>query len=622
MTGLRVRIVTKENYFFMLEKILGKDISRYVGEHRLLVTCAIILAAASALLAVVPVAMIKPFVDEGMKSNVEPTSFKILWIVKESGSFFSWKLKEKVLIENISPNSLLIIITVIAVVSVFLKSIATYFSDMSAAAFSNRAIMSLRIDLFRKFVSLHQAFYHKYKAGTLISRSTADLTVMQMTISNILIGLVQHPLTIIVFFIYLLKENYILTLLVLVVVPVIMGLIRLFGKKVKKHSIRVQDATADVTSAYQETLLCLKVIQGFCMADIQSQKFRDLVNYLYKKTMHYNRWLRGTGPMMDYTVFLILPAILIAGKIYFHHTLGELMSMLIAFSRIYSPIKKLAGINNDLRTLQGATERVFGIINTKPDIEDKEGALILPKHNKTIEFKNVCFSYKKENPILQNISFSVKAGEMVAFVGSTGAGKSTLMDLIPRFYDATEGQIMVDGIDIREATIESLRKQIGIVSQEVLLFHDTILNNIDCRSSNADMKAVIEAATAAHAHEFIMEQPNQYETIVGDRGSLLSGGQKQRISIARAILTKPSILILDEVASALDAESEELIQKSIDLLKGKCTIFVIAHRLSTIRNADRIYVLEKGRIIESGTHQELINRDGRFRQLYDMQFHV
>jgi ABC-type multidrug transport system fused ATPase/permease subunit len=211
---------------------------------------------------------------------------------------------------------------------------------------------------------------------------------------------------------------------------------------------------------------------------------------------------------------------------------------------------------------------------------------------------------------------------MIAFVGSTGAGKSTLMDLIPRFYDVQEGQILIDGIDIRDVTLESLRKQIGIVSQEVLLFHDTILNNINCTGTFSDMNTITAAAVSAHAHNFIMDQPGEYNTVVGDRGSLLSGGQKQRISIARAILVNPSILLLDEVASALDAESEELIQKSIESLKGRCTIFAIAHRLSTIRNADRIFVLENGEIVESGTHKELMDKNGRFRQLYDMQFHA
>lgn len=607
---------------YMLNKILGKEIARYVSKHRFLMICAILPACVAAFMIAAQAEMLPSLIDNGMSADTGPAPLTIKLPVWNSDpdSAFPVKIIEKEIIEEESSNSLLVLLSIYLVATVMFKSIATYMSDLAAAAFSNRAIRSLRIDLYNKYISLDQGFYHKHKIGSLISRSTADLTLMQVSISNIIIGFVQHPLTALFLFIVALKNNYKLTLIVLVTVPAILWLIKLFGRKVKKHSIRVQDATADVTSAYQETLLCLKVVQGFCTSEIHTEKFSKLADFLYKKTMHWNRWLRGMGPMMDTVVFTVGPAVLIAGKIYFNHSLGDLIGLFFALSRMYSPVKSLAKINADLKTLQGATERVFGIMNTKPVIVEKEDAYILPSHKKTIEFKDVAFSYKKESPILKEINFKVRAGEMIAFVGSTGAGKSTLMDLLPRFYDVTQGSIMIDGLDIRDVTVESLRKQIGIVSQEVLLFHDTILNNIACTSNDIDMDSVIKAATAAHAHGFIMEQSMQYETVVGDRGSLLSGGQKQRISIARAILTNPSILILDEVASALDAESEELIQKSIESLKGKCTIFAVAHRLSTIRNADRIFVLEKGRIVESGTHAELIKKSGRFKQLYDMQF--
>ncbi len=606
----------------MLDRILGKDIAFYVRRHRGLVACAIVLTAVSSLFAVVPAYLLQPFVDEGMRGGTDPVTWKIPWIAFKSGSLFSWYRTEYTLVKDISPNLLLLLLTFVAFLSVLFKSITIYLSQLSASAFSNRAIKSLRTELFDKFVSLHLGFYHKYKAGTLISRATVDLTVMQERIANITIGLIQHPLTALVFLVFLILMNYRLTLIVLLAVPVIVGLIRLFGKKVKKHSTSVQDTTAQVTSVYQETLLCLKVVQGFCINRAQSKKFKDLADQLYKKVMRWNRWQLGLGPLMDSTVFMILPVVLMVGKIYFHHTLGELIAMFYAFSRVYSPVKNLARINNELRTLQGATERVFGIMKTAPGIQEKAGALVLPRHRESIEFKNVNFSYERGVRILEDISFKVKAGELVAFVGSTGAGKSTLLDLIPRFFDVTSGNIMIDGADIRDVTIESLRGQIGIVSQEVLLFHDTIANNISCGSQTIDTKKLFEVAKAAHAHDFIMAQPLNYDTVVGDRGTLLSGGQKQRIAIARAILSDPSILLFDEVASALDAESERLIQATIENLRGERTIFVVAHRLSSVRTADRIFVLEGGRIVESGSHKDLMGLRGRFRELHDMQFQV
>jgi len=604
----------------MLDRILGKNIAFYVRGHRGLVVCAILLTTISALFVVVPAYLIGPFVDEGMKTGSDPVAWKIPWVAFESGSSVPWHRTELILVDNISPNRLLILLTIIAFFSVFLKSISIYFSQIAAAAFSNRAIRSVRIDLFDKFLALPLGFYHKYKAGTLISRSTADLTVMQERIANILIGLIEHPLTALVFLIYLFVMNYRLTLLVFIAGPVIVGLIRLFGRKVKKHSTRVQDAIADLTALYQETLLCLKVIQGFCMGRNESKKFRVTADRLYKKVMHWNRWNLGLGPMMDATLFLVLPAVLIVGKIYFHHTLGELLSMIYAFSRAYIPIKSLARVNADLRTLQGATERVFDIMQTVPDIKDRPGAAILPRHQKSIEFKEVSFAYEPGVPVIQDISFRIRAGDMVAFVGSTGAGKSTLLDLVARFYDITSGSITIDGIDIRDVTLESLRRQIGIVNQEVLLFHDTIASNINYGYQGKSMEQIVEVAKAAHAHDFINEQPEGYRTIVGDRGTLLSGGQKQRIAIARAILADPAILILDEAASALDAESEKRIQEAIEAFKGRRTILVVAHRLSTIREADRVYVLEGGRIVESGGREELMALNGRFRQLHDMQF--
>ena len=604
----------------MLKVILGKDLARYVKAHRGLLIASLVLTGLSALFVVIPVYLIQPFIDEGMKTGTDPVTWKIPWLTVHLDGGFSWKKTEIVLLEQVSSNRLVMVLGAIAFISMLLKSLIGYFSDLASAAFSNRAIRSVRMDLFEKFVSLPLGFYHKQKAGELISRSTADLTVMQERISNILVGLVQYPLTALVFLAFLLLSNYRLTLLVFLAVPLIVGPVRLFGRKVKKHSSRVQENTSYVTAAYQETLLCLKVVQGFFMNQREAERFWNLVNRLYKSVMRWCRWDRGLGPILDSMSFLVLPGLFIVGKVYFHHSLGELISLMYAFQRLYAPVRNLAKMNNELRTLQGATERVFGILRTTPSIRDAEGAMDLPRHHRSIEFKEVSFSYDGGVPVLQGVSFSIKAGEMVAFVGSTGAGKSTLLELIPRFYDVTGGAITIDGTDVRRVTLGSLRRQISTVSQEVLLFHDTIANNIRYARPDAGLEEAMQAAKAAHAHDFILVQPKGYDSVVGDRGTLLSGGQRQRIAIARAILADPSILILDEAASALDAESEQLVEASIDAQRGGRTILVAAHRLSTIRKADYIYVLEGGRIVESGGHEELIALNGRFRQLHDIQF--
>ncbi len=604
----------------MLDRIIGKEIASYIKRHRGMVICALVLMAISSLFVVVPAFLLQPFIDEGMKTGTSPVAWKIPWIHLDSGSWFSWKRTELTIVDGITPNRLLGLLTLVAFVAVFIRSITTYFGGLAAAAFSNRAVQSVRVDLFRKFNSLSLGFYHKEKSGELIARSTADLAVLQGLIAEVLLGLIEYPLTAFVFFIYLFVMNLKLTLLVFFAVPLIALLVRLFGRKVKKHSFRVQEAIAQVTSAYHETLLCLKLVQGFFMGRSEVKRFSGLAENLYKKVMHWNRWQLGLGPMMDTVVFLVMPAVLIVGKVYFHHTLGEIMAMAYAFSRVYRPIKRLAMVNNQIKTLQGATKRVFGIMERVPDIRDNARAKSLPRHHQSIEFDSVSFGYSPDDLVLKDISFRLKRGEMVAFVGSTGAGKSTLLDLIPRFYDVTEGSITIDGNDVRNVTLESLRKQIGIVNQETLLFNQTIQYNISYGSPQKSREEIIEAANAANADDFIMAQPQGYQTMVGDQGSLLSGGQRQRIAIARAILIDPAILMLDEAASALDAESERLVQAAIERLKGTRTILIVAHRLSTIMRADRIFVLEAGRIVETGTLEELLSLNGRFKQLHDMQF--
>jgi len=604
----------------MLKKILGKDIADYISPHKRLIMLAIILTALSSLLIIIPVYLLQPFVDEGMKMTNDPVEWKIPWMTFQYP--LSFKRTELVLVSHISPNGLLVILTAVAFISVVLKSVTIYFGELAAVAFSNRSIRELRVELAQKFISLPLSFYHKRKIGELIARATADLTVMQANIGNVIIGLIRQPLTTIVFLIYLFFMNWRLTLITIIVAPIIVSLIRIFGRKIKKHSARVQDATAEVTSSYQEILLLLKVIKGFCMGQYESKKFRFLAENLYKKVMHWNRYRLGMGPMMDSTLFLILPLILITGKVYFNHTLGEIVAMLYAYAAAYKPIKELARINNNLKTLQGATTRLFDIMSTVPSIQDNPKARPIPKFKNTIEFSHVSFGYRPDKMVLTDISFKVHAGETVAFVGPTGAGKTTLLDLLPRFYDVNEGSITIDGIDIRNATIESVRDQISIVGQESLLFHDTIASNINYNNGNYTREDIENAARLAQAHNFIITLPDGYKTIVGDRGALLSGGQRQRIAIARAILKDPAIMILDEPASALDPESEMLIQDALENFFNKKTILIISHRLNTIKKSHKIYVIDKGRIVESGTHDELLRANGQYKNLYGIQFRI
>jgi subfamily B ATP-binding cassette protein MsbA len=604
----------------MFKSLLGERIACYAKVHRRLIVWSLILSLFSSLFVVIPAYLLQPFVDKGMAMDAGPVTWKIPWISVGQNGLFSWHRTERVLLENVSSNHLLVVLTLVAFVAVLLNSVTGYLSKLAAVAFSNRVILSLRVDLFRKFVSLPLGFYHRRKSGELVARATSDLTVMQGQISNVVIGLIEYPITAAVFLAYLFIKNFKLTLLLFIIGPVIMGLFRFFGRKVKKHAARVQDANAGVASAYQETILCLKVVHGFFQGDFEVEKFKALANQLYKRTMRWRFWHLGLSPMMDVAVFLVLPGVLIAGKVFFQHSLGEMVSMLYALSKVYQPAKHLSKVNNDLKTLQGATKKVFDILLAPPQIRDRPGAATLPRHKEWIEFRGVHFGYERDAGVLKDISFRVEAGEMVAFVGSTGAGKSSLLSLIPRFYDVTAGGVIVDGWDVRDVTLGSLRRQIGIVHQETILFHDTITNNIRYGDSTRGLEDVISAAKSAHAHEFILAQPKGYETVIGDQGTLLSGGQRQRIAIARAILVNPSMLLLDEAASALDAESERHINAAIDELRKDRTILVVAHRLSTILNADRIFVLEEGRVVESGPLELLLARNGRFRQLYDMQF--
>jgi subfamily B ATP-binding cassette protein MsbA len=395
-----------------------------------------------------------------------------------------------------------------------------------------------------------------------------------------------------------------------------------FGQKMRKVATRTQVTMGSLSNLLQETISGTRIVKAFGMEDYENKRFAQENEQLLKLTLKSVSINAISSPVMEFLGSIGIAAIIIYGGyqvINSHSTPGTFFSFLGALIMLYAPIKNLTRVNNTIQQGIAAAERVFALIDTIPDIKNRENAVVLHKISEGIAIENVTFRYETA-PVLKNIHLTIKAGEVVAFVGMSGGGKTTLVNLIPRFYDVSDGRILIDGMDIRDVTIESLRKQIGIVTQQTILFNDTVHNNIaygDIQKSDSD---IIQAAKAANAHDFIIKLPKGYDTIIGEQGTKLSGGERQRVSIARALLKDAPILILDEATSSLDTEAEIEVQDALEnLMKGRTTL-VIAHRLSTIRNADRIIVLVAGEIVEEGTHETLLEKQGEYYKLYNMQF--
>jgi len=409
----------------------------------------------------------------------------------------------------------------------------------------------------------------------------------------------------------------------LLVVPVVQ-----FGKRLRGTTHRSQERMADIATLLEETIRGVRIVKAFTMEPFEIGRFRDATKRHLSWNLKAQRVQALTSPVME----LLAGVGMIALFLYAHRriaagtlTLGQFLSFLAAMAAMYAPIKKLNKVNLSLNTALSAAERVFRMLDIPNEVEEKKDAKALAKVGSGIRYDHVTFSYgsrggEAPSPVLYDVDLHVHPGEIVALVGGSGAGKSTFVNLLPRFYDVSEGSISIDGVDVRDVTLKSLRSLMGFVTQEVVLFNDNVRNNIAYGRSNVDEQLVIEAAKAANAHEFISNLPNGYDTMIGEAGVLLSGGQRQRLAIARALFKDPPILVLDEATSALDTESERLVQQALNnLMRGRTTL-VIAHRLSTIRSADKIVVLDKGQIVESGTHEELLAHRGVYRKLYDLQF--
>ncbi len=515
------------------------------------------------------------------------------------------------------------VICSLMIVSILLKNLFVYLSLYISTPVRSQILADFRLRLYSKILQLPVGFFTEQKKGDLMSRMTGDINEVQGSIFTALEGLVKDPLIIISFLISMIILSPHLSLFLLIFLPITALFIGKISKRLKKQSTAHSVAQGENISHVEETLSSIKVIKAFRAEERMLNKFNDgnekLFLLLNKMTLRRDL----ASPITEVLGVTVLCAILyIGGRFVFSEgaelTGGDLMAFILLFAMIINPAKNLSTTISSMQKGMGAVERIEEILNAPIQVEEKDNAKVLNGFNQSIEFKNVSFRYN-DKTVLKNINFVIQKGKTVALVGSSGAGKSTLADLIPRFHDVSEGTILIDGIDIKDFTLQSLRKQMSIVTQEAILFNDSIANNIALGNINASSEEITEAATIANAHQFIQHKEDKYDTNIGDRGMKLSGGERQRITIARAVLQNPPILILDEATSSLDTESERLVQDAIVNLMQDRTSLVIAHRLSTISNADEIIVLQKGSIIERGTHDSLISQNGFYKKLVEMQ---
>lgn len=517
------------------------------------------------------------------------------------------------------------VITLAIVTVSFFKNLLGYAYSYLIKYAGNKAIADLRDAIYNHLIFLPLGFFTKNPSGGLISRMTNDIGMLQDILSNSVKDFFVQGFTMIALIAVAFYRKWDLAIIAMIVLPITVFIVVKIGEKLRATSRNVQDKMADLTTTLSETFTGIKMVKAFGMEGFERKRFgeknRRYLNLLLKVT----RISEMSSPLMEFigVTFGVAFVVLYGGSQVVKGTTsaGTLISFVTAILLAYAPVRRLGQVNINLQQAIGASERVLQILDIKREIYKRDGMKELPPIKEGIEFRNVSFHYEdRKRSILSDINLKVAAGEIIALIGVSGVGKTTLVNLIPRFYDPTEGVILIDGIDIREVTLKSLREKIGMVSQETILFNDTVKNNIAYGKIDAEDDLIIEAAKAAYAHDFIIEMPQGYDTIIGEKGVRLSGGQKQRIAIARALLKNPPILILDEATSSLDTASELLVQKALKNLMKDRTTFVIAHRLSTIQRADRIVVIDKGRIVEMGSHDELILKGGLYRRLYSMQF--
>lgn len=514
--------------------------------------------------------------------------------------------------------------TVLILIGVF--ALQAFFSAVQSYLLSRvgeGVVADLRRTVYRHLLTLSPRFFETRKTGEITSRLTSDISTVQGVVSSALVQIFSQTLTLVGTVIILFVTNWRLSLLMLSIVPVVVLAAFYFGRLLRKVSKEFQDRVADANARAEEAIGGIRVVQAFTAEPLEARTYADLIGASFKVALRRARIRAIFNPVVFFAMFTAIGIVLwyggrlvIAGEL----TPGQLVAFLVYTFSVAGAVGAFSGLFSQFQEALGASSRIFELLDEKSDLPEPANPLKLGSVRGEVRFQHVSFGYGERGVVLEDVSLAAQPGEVVALVGPSGAGKSTLISLIPRFYDPTAGRILLDGVDIRDLTLYDLRSNIALVPQETQLFSGTVAENIRYGKPGASDAEVIEAAKAANAHEFITSFPDGYATIVGERGIKLSGGQRQRVAIARALLKNPRILILDEATSSLDSESEALVQEALEVLMQGRTTFVIAHRLSTIRSADKIVVLEAGRIVQQGTHQELLAAGGLYKELYELQF--
>lgn len=517
----------------------------------------------------------------------------------------------------------LIFVCSVTITSVFFSNLFRYVSDLTLAHLRADVVRNLRNRIFNQVSQMHIGYFTNERKGDLLSRMTNDVQEVETSVVSTLKVAFKEPATIIGFFIALFTMSFKLTIFTLIFLPITGLIIAEVIKRLKKRAVQSQESLGRIVNILDETLSGMRVVKAFNAENFIRNKFGQEVDHYAHINVSMAKKQQLASPMSEFLGASVMAGILLYGGILVLTNSSELsasefMAYIVIFSQVMGPVKSINQAFSSIQRGLAAGTRIFFTIDTQPVIQDKPDAQTLKDFKEDISFHNVFFAYEKEN-VLKNINLKIPKGKTIALVGPSGGGKSTLADLVPRFYDPTDGEVRLDGKSLKDYKVGSLRSMMGIVTQESILFNDTIFNNIAFGVPHVSEEDVIQAAKIANAYQFIMETPDQFETVIGERGTKLSGGQRQRISIARAVLKNPPILILDEATSALDSESEKLVQEALTNLMKNRTSIVIAHRLSTIQHADEIVVVQQGEIIEQGSHDELLELDGLYRKLSSMQ---